>query len=379
MIPLADEPASRRRFPFVNICLLLGCFGAFGYQLSLPEPELEQFVQTFGAVPYELASGQDVPPPNPWPVWTTLLTSMFLHAGWVHLLANALYLWVFGDNIESSFGHLKFLAFYLACGIAAGVAQATSMPGSMLPAIGASGAIAGVLGSYMLLHPGTPVTTLFLLGGAPLRLPVPAFLLIGFWFILQLPSGLAALGADTQQTGGVAYWAHIGGFLTGLVITGLSLIVRATRGGPVTASALVPPPVPRASVRGGKLPTAPSARRGATGATSAEAALGQAQAALLDPPAQTDGAQAPAAQSIRIRSVRGDTAYRVYSDVAERLADGTDPTDAASVAALHAELAHLGVYRALEAAGARRGDTILIGDLEMELGWRPPPEEDSTS
>jgi membrane associated rhomboid family serine protease len=139
---------------------------------------------------------------------------MFLHAGWAHLLGNMLFLFIFGDNVEDAFGHLKYLLFYLACGIAAGLAQVYLAPGSSLPGVGASGAISGVLAAYIVMFGNNPVTVLF--GIFPVV--VPAFLMIGVWIVLQFLSGAASLG-HTQETGGVAYGAHVGGFVCGLALT----------------------------------------------------------------------------------------------------------------------------------------------------------------
>ena len=145
----------------------------------------------------------------------TLVTSMFLHGGWFHLLGNLWFLWVFGDNIEDVMGPVRFTAFYLLCGLAAALAQILTDPASDIPMVGASGAIGGVMGAYALLYPRAKVQTLIILGFYITTIGVPAFLMLGYWFLLQVLGGLPALGA---QGGGVAFWAHIGGFLAGLLL-----------------------------------------------------------------------------------------------------------------------------------------------------------------
>ena len=154
--------------------------------------------------------------------FVTVFTSMFMHGGWMHLGGNMLYLWIFGDNVEDRFGHVKFLVFYLLCGIAATFAQMAFNPGSNVPNVGASGAIAGVLGGYILLFPGTRVRVL--LGRSVV--PMPALVVIGLWIVLQLVSGIGSI-APAEDTGGIAYMAHIGGFAAGFVLT---LILRGSSG-----------------------------------------------------------------------------------------------------------------------------------------------------
>ena len=148
----------------------------------------------------------------------TLFTAMFMHAGWVHVIGNLLYLWIFGNNIEDRFGPAGFAAFYFTCGVVASLAQWLADPGSMVPVIGASGAVAGVLGAYILLFPGASVVTLIPVFVFIEVARVPAYLVIGFWFVLQLGSSLVSLGSAAAGTGGVAYFAHVGGFLVGLLL-----------------------------------------------------------------------------------------------------------------------------------------------------------------
>lgn len=179
----------------------------------------------YALVPAEFLKGVDLPPTIPIPVFLTLFTSMFLHGGLVHLLGNMLYLWIFGDNVEDAMGHVKFLLFYFLCGVAAAFAQIAIDPGSAIPQIGASGAIAGVLAAYFMLFPYSRVLTLIPVFFFLRLVAVPAVFLLGFWFILQIISGAGSLGS----AGGVAWFAHIGGFLAG----GLFVFAFRRRGVPV--------------------------------------------------------------------------------------------------------------------------------------------------
>jgi len=167
-------------------------------------------------VPREYSVGHDLPPLIPFPYWSTLLTSMFLHGGWMHLGGNMLYLWIFGDNLERAMGSARYLAFYLICGIVAGLAHIAFSGGSAVPSVGASGAISGVLGGYLLLFPQNRVRVLTRGGIAS----VPALVVLGFWIVIQLFSQLGSI-AQTSGGGGVAYMAHIGGFVAGLVLVKL--------------------------------------------------------------------------------------------------------------------------------------------------------------
>jgi len=217
VIPLSDDPKSRS-FPVVTVVLIIINVVVFLYEIGLGGRS-EAFVQAFGAVPAEIVSGRDVPPAAPFGnVYLTLFTSMFLHGGFLHIASNMIYLWVFGDNVEDAFGHVGYLIFYLVCGLIAGLAQIAIDPTSRIPSIGASGAIAGVLGAYLVIFGSAQVRTLVFLGPIIFLPRIPAMFLIGFWFVTQLISGLGALTDRTQQTGGVAFWAHIGGFVAGVVL-----------------------------------------------------------------------------------------------------------------------------------------------------------------
>ncbi len=218
MIPLSDS-AARRRFPVVTLGIILLNALLFGYELSLGGG-VQQFLEAAGVVPAEYACRCDIPPSDIGPFWVTLFTSMWLHAGWLHIGGNMLYLWIFGDNVEDAFGRVGYLGFYLASGVFAGVAEILASPGSTVTSIGASGAIAGVLAAYLVLFPSAPIRTLLVIGPFITLRRVPALVLIGFWFVIQLLDGVAGI-ADTTATseGGVAYWAHVGGFVFGLLMT----------------------------------------------------------------------------------------------------------------------------------------------------------------
>jgi membrane associated rhomboid family serine protease len=219
MIPLRDANPTRRA-PVVTIGILIACFAAWAWELGLlasgGEPALDSFIATWGVVPSELTkawgSGQFFSVET-----LTLVTSQFLHGGWLHLLGNMLYLWIFANNVEDRLGRVVFLVFYLAGGVAAALAQVAVDPTSDIPTIGASGAIAATLGAYFVFYPKARITTLVFLGFFYQLIDVPAVLVLGFWFVLQLIDGLTSLGMVDANSGGVAFFAHIGGFLAGAV------------------------------------------------------------------------------------------------------------------------------------------------------------------
>jgi membrane associated rhomboid family serine protease len=177
------------------------------------EGALQSFIQAWGVVPHEFSAGRDLAPTIPLPFWSTLLTSMFLHGGWAHLGGNMLYLWIFGDNLEKRMGNVRFLVFYLVCGVAAGLAHILTNARSDMPTVGASGAISGVLGGYLVLFPRNRVRVLARGGIAY----VPAWVMLGLWIVIQFMSGAMAI-SQTANGGGVAYMAHVGGFVAGLVL-----------------------------------------------------------------------------------------------------------------------------------------------------------------
>jgi len=208
MFPIGDDDSSRRTVPVVTYVLIVLNVLFFFLELSSGDP----FIERWSVVPRRLLA-------NPGGDFPTIFTSMFMHAGWLHLVGNMLYLWIFGDNVEDRFGHIKFLIFYLLCGIAATLAQLAFSAGSGVPNLGASGAIAGVLGAYIVLFPREQVKVL--MGRSVI--PMPALVVIGLWIVLQFVSGIGSV-TQAAQTGGVAYMAHIGGFLAGVVLT---LLLRA--------------------------------------------------------------------------------------------------------------------------------------------------------
>jgi len=203
MIPVGDDDTSRRTVPVVTYALIVLNVLFF----LVEQGGGDAFVGKWALVPSCFLA-------DPFGGALTLFTSMFMHAGWVHLGGNMLYLWIFGDNVEDRFGHLRFTIFYLLCGLAATGAQLAFSAGSHVPNLGASGAIAGVLGAYILLFPRGKIRVLQ--GQQVIR--VPALIVIGMWIVLQFFSGIGSI-ADTTQTGGVAYMAHLGGFLAGFALT----------------------------------------------------------------------------------------------------------------------------------------------------------------
>ena len=220
MIPLKDYPGPRRTFPWVMLTILAVNIIAFLFELALgSEQQLNSLFAAAGVVPVEYTRGLLIGPPPPFGiVYLTLITSMFLHGGLLHIASNMLYLFIFGDNVEDRLGHLKFLIFYFLCGIIAGITHIIANAGSDTPSIGASGAIAGVLAAYLRLFPNAQVRTLIFIGPLILVPRIAAAFLIVFWFITQFVSGVTSLGAPTDTSGGVAVWAHIGGFIAGLIL-----------------------------------------------------------------------------------------------------------------------------------------------------------------
>ncbi|HZP32583.1 MAG TPA: rhomboid family intramembrane serine protease [Candidatus Acidoferrales bacterium] len=215
MIPLRSE-IKRHSFPLINILLILANIAVFIYQLSLPPRAGELLVQQFGLVPLRAERALAHPGPQLGPAFLPLVTSMFLHGGFLHILGNMLFLWVFGGNVEDRLGHLKYLGFYFICGIGAGMAQLLVSWGSRLPSIGASGAISGVMGAYIVLYPGGRILMLIPLLFFFFTVRIPALIVLGYWFVIQFLSGLSTIGQINQ--GGVAWWAHIGGFILGMFL-----------------------------------------------------------------------------------------------------------------------------------------------------------------
>jgi len=226
VIPLRDNVPSRT-VPLVNYALIALNVFAFVLELGMG-PGLERFFYQAAVIP-SLFTGRDGSLGLGEAVATTfhpdlgfrVLTSMFLHGGWAHIIGNMLYLWIFGDNVEDRLGHVRYLVFYLVCGWAATYTHILADPTSHLPSIGASGAIAGVLGAYMTLYPHARVIALLPLGLFAQTVQIPALFFLGFWFLQQFLMGSLSLSEATSQTGGVAWWAHIGGFVAGLVLVWL--------------------------------------------------------------------------------------------------------------------------------------------------------------
>jgi membrane associated rhomboid family serine protease len=251
MFPIGDEN-ERGRGPAYVTLLIIGLNVAVFLLLQGAGASREgaEFTYGFSAVPFEIVNDVDLTDPEPIdidgqtvevphepgpnPIWLTLFTSMFMHGGWLHLAGNMLFLWVFGDNVEHRIGHVLYLAFYLAVGVVASLAQILANPDSVIPTLGASGAISGVLGAYLVMFPGNRVTVFLL----RILVPVPAIVAIGMWAVLQFINGFGA-AAVSAETGGVAYLAHIGGFVAGLVAGFVFRIVfnepRRPRGTPASA------------------------------------------------------------------------------------------------------------------------------------------------
>ena len=204
MMPLGDDNSGRRITPIVTYVLIALNVLVFFLELT----NGEEFIQRWAFVPSRFLA-------DPLGDSITLFTAMFMHAGWVHLLSNMLYLWIFGDNVEDRLGHGLFLVFYILCGLAATFAQLALNPASNIPNLGASGAIAGVLGAYLVMFPRQQVRVLM----GRMLVPMPALIVIGFWFLLQIFSQVSAFTASSQTEGGVAYMAHIGGFVAGVILT----------------------------------------------------------------------------------------------------------------------------------------------------------------
>jgi len=219
LIPLKNL-TPRSSFPAITVILIIVNFLVFFYQLSLSPRAANAFIMHYGAVPRTIQmaiTGQhgltlaDAIIP--------LFTSMFLHGGWLHIIGNMWFLWIFGGDVEDRLGHIPYLLFYLVCGIGSGVAQAAFSWGTRIPAIGASGAISGVLGAYILFFPTSRILTLVPLFIIWFTARIPAFVFIGLWFLVQFMSGVGSLGATgSQAAGGVAWWAHVGGFLLGMLL-----------------------------------------------------------------------------------------------------------------------------------------------------------------
>lgn len=211
MFPVSDVIPSRTT-PFVTIGLIALTALTFVVELLLDEHELQQFVEAFGLVPASFS-------------WTAALTSQFLHAGWVHVIGNMLYLWIFGDNVEDRLGHARYLLFYLFCGAVAALGQTLTHPASTVPMIGASGAVAGVMGAYFVFYPHSRVLTAVFLVFFLDLVEIPAIYFLGVWLLMQLFNGVGSIGAETAA-GAVAFWAHVVGFAAGAAFGSLQRLVE---------------------------------------------------------------------------------------------------------------------------------------------------------
>lgn len=220
MIPIRDGIPTRIT-PVVNRLLIAANVLVFLWMLVMPESALETVFNTHAMVPAHFADGVTLVE------IMTIFTSMFMHAGWAHLAGNMLYLWIFGDNVEDRLGHGRYLVFYLVGGVVASLTHLATNWGSDVPTVGASGAIAAALGAYLVLFPGSQIATLIPLGSFSRLTVVPAAIVLGLWFILQLFDGMLELGGI--GVGGVAFWAHVGGFVAGMVMVNLLLTQRRSR------------------------------------------------------------------------------------------------------------------------------------------------------
>jgi membrane associated rhomboid family serine protease len=217
MFPISDDNP-RIGTPYVTWSVIGACVLVFFWQVSLGASGGEIAIYEFGMIPARLLGTAALDPElTAVPAWSTVFTSMFMHGGWLHLGFNMLFLWIFGDNVEDSMGHARYLIFYLVCGVAAALAQAFVSPGSTIPMVGASGAISGVLGAYLLLHPRATVRTVIFLGIFVTMMHLPALIVLGLWFLMQLVSAAFSNSGEA----GVAFWAHVGGFVAGMALVPL--------------------------------------------------------------------------------------------------------------------------------------------------------------
>lgn len=227
MIPIRDT-IPRQHFPFAVFTLIAVNVVVFIRELAMPPDMTEQFMYLFGLVPARFThaawAAETGFPHTYWP----FLSTMFLHGGWLHIIGNMWVLWVFGDNVEDRMGPVRFVIFYILCGISAGVVHVLTNAGSTVPAVGASGAIAGVMAAYFVLYPRARIVAMFPIFFYPLFFTVPAFIYLGFWFLTQFFSGTLAI-ATHHEVGGIAWWAHIGGFASGILLFSFFLRRREPR------------------------------------------------------------------------------------------------------------------------------------------------------
>ncbi len=223
MIPLKDINPSRKT-PVITIIIVLSCFLVFFYELFLPPLLREVFIKMFAVIPFEISHGVDLPPPDPLTPYGNLVSYQYLHGGWLHIIGNMLFLWVFGDNVEEKLGRLNYLLFYTLCGVVAALVQVFVYPDSWIPLIGASGAISGVLGAYAVMFPRAQIITLIFIFFFIDVIVIPAVIWIGIWFAFQFVSAL--ISVNHLSMGGVAWFAHLGGFICGVILAKLFCLLK---------------------------------------------------------------------------------------------------------------------------------------------------------
>ncbi|HEV3482948.1 MAG TPA: rhomboid family intramembrane serine protease [Candidatus Acidoferrales bacterium] len=233
MIPLKDM-TPRRSVPFATLLLIAINVIVFVHQITLPPTALDAFIKTYGLIPAKISMALAGRHYTMEQALLPLFTCMFLHGGILHILGNMWFLWIFGGNVEDRFGSLPYLAFYLVCGIGSGISQVLFSWGSHIPSIGASGAISGVLGAYIVFFPRSRILTLVPLFIIFFLWRIPAIIFIGLWFAMQFLSGVVSLGQ--ANVGGVAWWAHVGGFLLGMLIAGIASPSKSERASSWTSS-----------------------------------------------------------------------------------------------------------------------------------------------
>ncbi|MFC1533309.1 rhomboid family intramembrane serine protease [Thermodesulfobacteriota bacterium] len=215
MIPLKDENPSKT-IPIINVSLIIVNISVYIYQFFLIPGGAASLFLRLGCIPYEFTHFVDIDPPSQIPVPLTVFTSMFMHGSWIHLIGNMLFLWIFGDNVEDKLGHLRYLIFYILCGVAASMLHIFMNLNSRLPSIGASGAIAGVMGAYIYLFPRARIKTLIIWFVFIQVIRIPAVLILGYWILIQILSGFAEFGVGSGS--GIAWFAHVGGFIGGFIL-----------------------------------------------------------------------------------------------------------------------------------------------------------------
>lgn len=226
MLPLKDNNPTET-FPFITVSIIILNIAIYIYQLSLGH-DYERFIFLMGAIPNKIINNSDVIPMISLPAFLTIYSSMFLHGSLLHIIGNMLYLWIFGNNIEDVLGHIRFIFFYLICGSMAAFAHILTDIDSKIPMIGASGAVSGVLGAYILLYPRAKVLTLVMIGFFVRVVKIPAVFLLGFWILIQFLFGMTSLTVR-DSSGGVAWFAHIGGFITGFILINIFKLKRRVR------------------------------------------------------------------------------------------------------------------------------------------------------